>query len=356
MNATTTETTFHQQLIALVEALLAEAGAPGAAVAVLLDGETILEAGIGYRDAASTMPLPADARFYLYSLTKTLIAAAILQYVGRGALALDEPVQRYLPDLSLPAPIAVRRLLNHSAALPDYGGLAVYHEAVKTTPGRPWPPERFLQIAAAPEPSPPSWRYSNVGYLILKLLLEKVSGRSLRQALYDQLFAPLRLADSFVAESLGDAVTLTPAHSRILDPDGELQDITGHYHPGWVAHGVVISSARDVARLMLALFAGELLLPELRTAMAEPVLLPFDHPLFRRPAYGLGVMIDAASPHGLIIGHAGGGPGYATAALCLPDTGGHSLVTVAMANRDAPDLGLALAYRLAEATAQVLQP
>jgi D-alanyl-D-alanine carboxypeptidase len=346
---------FADRLIASVAGLLAEADAPGAAVALLLDGEPVVEAGVGFRDLARPVPLPADARFYLYSVTKTLIAGALLQHVARGTIALDRPIQDYLPDLSLPAPVTVRQALNHTAALPDYGGLPEYHTAVRDHPERPWSTGRFLQVAANPDPKPPNWRYSNVGYLILKLLLEKVAGRPLREALRAQLFAPLALANSFVAESLADAGTLTPGYSDYFAPDGELQDVSGRYHPGWVAHGVAISTAPEVSRLIHALLAGDLLPPELRAAMAEPVVLPFDHPIFRQPAYGLGVMIDAGSPYGPLLGHAGGGPGYATAALCWPNAAGHAIVAVALANRDANDLGLRIAHHLGTAVVEALE-
>lgn len=356
MNSSLADFLATRRLLATVAGLLDEAGAPGVAVSLLLDGAPLDEAGLGFRDLARTKPLPADARFYLYSLSKTLIAAALLQHVAAGRLDLDHPIQAYLPNLLLPQTVTVRRLLNHSAALPDYGSLPAYQEAIRSHPGEPWSVVRFLQVGAALEPRPPAWRYSNVGYLILKLLLEQVAGLSLRQALHAQLFAPLQLRHTFVAESLADAATLTPGYSDFFDPGGELQDVTPHYHPGWVAHGVVVSTAPETARLIHAILAGDLLPPALRAAMAEPVVLPFDHPLFRQPAYGLGVMIDAGEPHGPLLGHAGGGPGYATAALCWPSVGGHAIVAVALANRDAPDLGLRIAHRLGMAVVEAVQP
>jgi D-alanyl-D-alanine carboxypeptidase len=342
------------RLLAVAGEMLKESAAPGAAIAVWLDGVPILETGVGYADAGHSRPLPVSARFYLYSLTKTFIAAALLQQAARGALALDRPIQDYLPGLALPRPVTVRQLLNHSAALADYGGLAAYQEAVRSHPEVPWPEARFLALAASTEPAPPRWRYSNPGFLILKLLLQRISGASLQDALAAQLFMPIQLRDTFVAESLADAATLTPGYSRFFHPQEEPEDVTGRYHPGWVSHGVVISTARDTAHLFQALFAGDLLPPELRAAMAEPLVLPFTHPLFRQPAYGLGAMIDAASPYGLVIGHAGGGPGYATGALCFPQVAGHTITSVALANGDVPDLGLAIAHRLAADIAEAL--
>jgi D-alanyl-D-alanine carboxypeptidase len=342
-------------LMAAATELLEAATAPGAAVSLLVDGAPLVEAGLGFQDLARTTPLPHDARFYLYSVTKTLIAAALLQHVASSRLELDRPIQEYLPDLSLPAPVATRQLLNHSAALPDYGALPAYKDAVRQHPDQPWSVEQFLQVARQMESPAPAWHYSNAGYLILRLLLEKLSGRSLREALQEQLFTPLKLQHTFVAESLADAATLTPGYSGFFDPDGEPADMSGRYHPGWVAHGVVISTALETACLMHAILADDLLPRAQRAEMAEPVVLPFEHTLFQQPAYGLGVMIDAASPYGLLLGHAGGGPGYATAALCYPDVDGRSITAVALANDDASDLGLAIAHRLATAVAEELQ-
>lgn len=355
MNTDLIDPLFADKLTAAVAGLLGGTGTPGASVVLLLDGKPMLEAGVGCQDLSRTVPLAADASFYLYSLTKTLIAAALLQQVERGAVALDRPIQAYLPGAGLARAVSVRQLLNHTAALPDYGGMAAYHDAVRDHPGNPWPVARFLQLLEQMEEPVPRWRYSNVGYLLLRLLLEQVTGRSLREALHTQLFAPLGLQNSFVAETLADGSALTPGYSDFFAQDGPLENATGRYHPGWVAHGVVISTAPEVARLFQALFAGDLLSRSLREAMVEPVVLPFAHPFFAQPAYGLGVMIDAASPHGPLLGHAGGGPGYATGALCWPNVDGHTIVAVALANRDAPDLGLRIAHRLGATVAEALQ-
>jgi D-alanyl-D-alanine carboxypeptidase len=122
-----------------------------------------------------------------------------------------------------------------------------------------------------------------------------------------------------------------------------------------VSHGVVISTAPELARLIDALFTGRLLGAERRAAMLEPVLVPHQHPLFQQPAYGLGVMIDPQSRYGVIVGHGGGGPGYSAGALHLPDVHGHRITSIALANRDQDDLGLSLAFQLAMVAADALE-
>jgi len=345
-----------QQLIAVVERALDEAAAPGAAVAVLVDGRPLLQAGIGFQDAAQTTALAADAQFYIYSITKTLIAIATLQLVDRGKLALDDVVQKYLPDLPLDTSVTVRQLLNHSGGLPDYGGMAAYHEAVREKPGQPWRPEHFLEytlaggLAYAPGEG---WGYSNVGYLVLKLLLEQISEASLRQVLAREIFAPLGLQHTFVAETLLDAQDLTPGYSTLFSADNTLQEVTSRYHPGWVAHGVVVSTAPELGRILAATFGYQLLKPALLEAMLEPVIVPGRHPLFWQPAYGLGVMIDPESPYGAVVGHGGGGPGYSTGALVFPDRSGRQVISVALVNRDEADLGLTIVFNLADTLARM---
>src|SRR5690606_19963020 len=94
-------------------------------------------------------------------------------------------------------------------------------------------------------------------------------------------------------------------------------------------------TAGETALMLEALVSGRLLRPASLAAMLAPVAVPGEFPPFVRPAYGLGLMLDPASPYGLAAGHAGGGPGYATAAFHLPNVAGRRVTAVALLNRDA---------------------
>ena len=334
----------------LIAQALTGAHTPGAAVALIVDGRPWLEQGAGYRDLAQTEPLPVDARFYLYSITKTLIAIAVLQLVEQGPLTLDDPLREHLPAVPLEERVSVRQLLQHTGGLPDYGGLQNYTEAVRQHPGTPWTEKEFLAHTLSGGlhfPPGTGWSYSNIGYLLLKQLIRRLTGRSLQWALHEHLFAPLGLSHTFVAGSPADSDELTPGYSAFFNDEERLEEISGRYHPGWVSHGVVISTAPETARLFHALFAGHLLPPHLLAQMVVPVPVPVTHPLFVRPSYGLGLMLDPDSPYGLIAGHGGGGPGYDTAALHFADVGGREVVAVVLANAGRP-LAMDLAFRLVE--------
>lgn len=342
-------TELHDRLRAAVAQELATADTPGAAVALLLDGQPVLRSGVGFRDREQTTALDSEAQFYIYSVTKALTATVILQLAEQDQIALDAPVQTYLPQVALDTPVTIRQILNHTAGIPDYGGLPIYFESLRADPQHAWTSAEFLD-RTLPQglrfPPEQGWAYSNIGFLLLRQVIETVTHMPLGQAFHARLFPPLDLRQTFVPQSLADAQQLTPGYSSFFQPDGALADIRSLYDPGWVSHGVVISTAAELAQLIDAIFTGTLLSPQSRAAMLTPVMVPVQHPLFQQPAYGLGLMIDPQSAYGVIAGHGGGGPGYSAGALHVPDAQGHTITSVALANRDQPDLGLGIAFTL----------
>lgn len=341
--------TLKAHITTTVQRLLQETQTPGAAISLLLDGEPIFNGSVGFRNTESREALSDDARFYIYSITKIMVAVAVLQLVEREELALDDLIQHHLPDLPVTTPISLRQLLNHTGGLPDYGNLNAYTDAVRARPRRPWSAVEFLQNTWQGEllfPPGEGWHYSNLGYLLLVQVLEKQYGQPLAALLEKEIFTPLGLSDTYVATSLEGVEQLASGWTSYWNDDGRLEDMRWRYHPGWVAHGLVVSTASELAQFLQALFEGRLLSVLCLESMCEPHLVRISHPLFRQPAYGLGLMLDPASPHGMAAGHGGGGPGYSTAALHFSNVGGRQVVTVAFANRDHPDLGLQIATNL----------
>jgi D-alanyl-D-alanine carboxypeptidase len=344
-------------LTQVVEQELRKRDIPGGTVALFVDGRPILVEGVGYADLNLSQGLTGDAQFYLYSITKTILATAVLRLAEQGQLSLGDHVQRYLPDIPLPSQLTVRQILQHSGGLPDYGGLKAYSADLKSDPRRPWTDEAFLSRALSQgfvfQPGK-GWAYSNIGYLLVRLLLERVSQRTLPVVLDNLVFRPIGLRQTFVAKSLADAAKLTPGYSSELETDNELHDVTQRYDPRWVSHGVVISTASDLALTFEALFTGALLAPESLDSMMDAVVVPGKHPPFVQPAYGLGLMIDCRSPFGMVVGHGGGGPGYSTAAFHYSDVGGHPVTAVALVNRDQPGAGTDIVFALVQAHASGL--
>ncbi|MCC6313812.1 MAG: beta-lactamase family protein [Thermomicrobiales bacterium] len=335
-----------------IAAVLRTADAPGAAVALVVDGRPTLSVGVGHRNLARDLPLDAAARTYAYSITKTMLAVAALRLAETGRLMLDAPIRAILPDAALSERATLRRLLNHTAGVPDYGAMPEHHAALRADPTAPWTSAEFLDRTLPGGlrfPPGEGWGYSNIGYLLVRLAIERTTGQSLRTAL---VFRPAAMRQTCIAESLADAAGLTPGYSILLDRDGALRDMTRRYHPGWVSHGAAIATAADLTRFLEALFSDRLLRPESLATMLEVTPVPGAHPPFVRPAYGLGLMIDLGSPWGTVAGHAGSGPGYATAAFHATDAAGRRVTSAALVNRDGSDAATRIAFALIAACAQ----
>lgn len=346
------DSNFQATLSAAVERTLAQAQIPGAAIALRIDGQPRLNLGIGYQDSHQTEPLPEEASFYIYSVTKTLMAAAVLHQMSQGRLDLDAPIQHYWPDFPVVTPLTLRQILSHTSGLPDYGGLPAYSAAVKVTPGAPWSADAFLEIAHSQgllfDPGQ-GWSYSNIGYLALKLLLETITGQPLQGVLNQLIFAPLALRQTFVASRLEDVTGLTPGYTSAFGDN--LQDMSQRYHPGWVSHGVVVSTASELAAMMDALLTGQILDLALVEQMAQPVHSLGPHPPLQTVGCGLGLFIDTDSPYGRVMGHNGGGPGYSIAAFHFSALAGRPTTIAAATNREGNNVGLDVAYAVARVLA-----
>lgn len=343
----------------------------------------------GLADVDAGTPMPRAARCYVYSITKTFIAARVLQLVERGALGLDEPLVGRLPECGCAPEVTVRRLLNHTAGVPSYTDLPDYGAAVAASPGEPWSLDPVIErCCRAPQDFAPGtgWRYSNTGYALLHRLIETITGASFAENVRAHVAAPLGLDATAAATAVGkstgavvadrtgggsgratagasadtaaivvgkavstdgatgDGRRLTPGYDRELHGSDEPLDIVPLYHPYWCLTGLVASTTEDIARFYARLLAGELISPASLDAMRTAVpCAPDDdgtdhppHPFFRRPAYGLGLMIDERWPHGGLYGHGGDGPGFNTWAMHLPGFHGHALTIVAFCNTSMP--------------------
>jgi D-alanyl-D-alanine carboxypeptidase len=240
------------------------------------------------------------AQYPVYSVTKTAVAAAVLLLVREGA------VER----------ASVQRLLDHTSGLRDYGALPDYHDAVRARPGSAWDDDEFLARTAAAGPSfepGKGWAYSNTGYLLLRRLLEEHGG-------FAAFLPRLGLADTTVAERTADLDAAVPAPSGLL-LDG-VQDVRTVYDPHWVGHRTLLARAEDLLGFWRDLPAE---------ILDERSFVPVggDAPGFVRPCYGLGVMADPGNELGTIVGHGGGGPGYAAAVFALPRADALAIVLAA---------------------------
>jgi D-alanyl-D-alanine carboxypeptidase len=267
-------------------------------------------------------------RHLVYSVTKTYLGVLCL----RLELDLEAPVTVWIDDPRLP-PASLRQLLNHTSGIPDYGRLPEYGAAVRDSPSEPWSDDELLAraLAGGPDFAPgEGWAYSNTGYLLVRRIVDQVAPGGFAGALQTELLDPLGLAGTSLALELDDLAELVPGLSIELGGD-----VRGRYHPRWVGHRTLASTAADQRRFWTALARGELCELELLT---EAVEIGFDAPGFARPSYGLGVMTDPGRPDGLLIGHGGGGPGYAAACFALLRKRDDPLVAIELSGDERVDV------------------
>lgn len=298
---------------------ISEISAKRISAAIIAGGEMICCAREKLPDTPSWFS--SASSFLLYSLTKTLISICILKLFNAGRLSLDDNLGKWFPKLNNSCGISLFNCLRHTGGLPDYGGLGEYHNAVKAG-CKPWTFDEFLRRTVKNEllfKPGDNFAYSNIGYMLLKRILEIEYGTSFSDIITREIFNPLSLKSACVIESKNELLNVILGSSSYLRAEGTPGNVYEKYDPGWVSHGVAAADAYETALIYNGLFNGKILHRDTVNAMTVsfPVAGVTGRP-FSNPGYGLGLMIDD-SYRGKICGHTGGGPGSSAACYTLLD-------------------------------------
>ncbi|MBD8101369.1 serine hydrolase domain-containing protein [Plantibacter sp. CFBP 8775] len=302
---------------------LVDAGYPAALASVIgPDGEAIdVAAGIG--DLATDEPAPVDGEVRIASNTKMFVSTVVLQLVQEGKVALDAPIDTYLPGLITGdgidgTRISVRQLLQHTAGLPEYADqIAADAFAAQE---RYISPRDMLEIALAkPAVFAPGerWAYSNTNYLVLGLMVEHVTDRALAQQIDERIVKPLDLEHTYFPAPGELELRGEHPHGYHAKTVGDLLDITAlDTSFAWSA-GALVSTPHELNVFMKALLDGELLEKETLAEMQTTV--PAGDELWPGAGYGLGLQSYPLSCGGVAWGHGGDIPGTQTRNAVGPD-------------------------------------
>ncbi|MGP0223597.1 serine hydrolase domain-containing protein [Paenarthrobacter sp. NCHU4564] len=279
----------------------------------------------GRRDPNEGEPAQPGDRFSIGSVTKSIVAVAVLQLVDEGSIGLDDPVNGLLisfqQTLRPPSDITVRQLLNHTSGMPDFVAAlergASHRDVVRTRVSM----QRALELAAT-EPwdlrSVGLFAYSNSNYIALGQLVEKLRARPLGEVLDEKIFQPLGLEQT----SLGEPDRNVPDNLRAyITVDTEQIEVTQPEVVVGSPAGGVVSTTEDVNDFYRGLLTGKLLssasLERMKTELSGD--------------YGLGIVRfpDACGSSTYRYGHPGSIYGYLTVALASDD--GSRQVTLGMA-------------------------
>jgi CubicO group peptidase (beta-lactamase class C family) len=224
---------------------------PGVAVAIVIDGKVAHVATAGYQDEAAQLPVTSDTVFRIGSVTKTMTAAAILSLRDAGKLGLDEPATKYLPELKkvqYPSrdsrPITLRHLLTHSAGLArDLNGGAVHPLRKGVTSA-----ELSGVLDGMPLAFAPGSRnlYSNLGFALLGVVVERVAKVSYRDYLTKHFFQPLAMSSAAWERGKVPSARLAVSYEP---KDGALSRVPEHEQLGiGEASGGLYLSTADLGR------------------------------------------------------------------------------------------------------------
>ena len=168
---------------------------PGASVLVLRDGQPIVRAGYGLSDLETHTPATATTNYRLASVTKQFTAASILLLAEDGKLKLTDPIRKWLPTLPKAAePITIRHLLTHTSGLIDYEDVIPGQlQGAAARCGRAEVAESQDRLYFHPGSD---YRYSNSGYSLLALIVERASGRTFATFLRERIFQPLGMSNT----------------------------------------------------------------------------------------------------------------------------------------------------------------
>jgi D-alanyl-D-alanine carboxypeptidase len=307
---------------------------PGAVVGVWIPGKAPFVKAIGLSNISSETPMALDDKFRVGSNTKTFVVTVLLQLVDEKKLDLDDPLSKFNLGVKVPNAehITVRQLCQMESGLLD-----VYHapemDKMDITVNSKFTPQELVAIAVKNPPlfAPGAkWNYSNTNYLLLGMIIEAVTKRSVADEIKDRLIVPLELKNTTFP--LTDPAMPTPfSHGYALDKNGHWEDNTVSLSPSltWAA-GVMVSDMRDMKKWVKAYVTGAT--NSAATQKARLTCVPIGK---EGLSFGLGIGCS-----GGWFGYTGGIPGYNTGAYYLPAKDA-TIIAFVNSQVEKPDPGVA---------------
>jgi len=277
-------------------------------LAIVKEGRVLYTRSIGYGQISATekKPLTAANRFRIGSITKTFTATIILQLVDEGKLKLTDTLNKFLPQVPNADKITILQILSHRSGIPNIFREQNAQGNIKTT-GMTKEEHLAMIVKATPDFEPGTKSlYSNSGYFVLGLIIEKLTGKSYEAVLQEKISKKIGLNDTYLATGKID-VNKYESLTYFKLPGADWKQVQ-ETHPSLLfSAGAIVSTPYDLAKFIQALFDGKLLSQE-----------SLDQMKTMRDGEGLG-MVTFELAGKTFYGHTGGADNYGAWIAYLPE-------------------------------------
>jgi D-alanyl-D-alanine carboxypeptidase len=274
-----------------------------------------------------------DNVFQIGSNTKAFTSVIILKLEAEGVLSIDDTLGKWLPQYPEWKHVTIRQLLDMTSGIPTYDATPAWEDQVSNEPYAKSTPEQLVAFVYPAHKQPGRWEYSNTGYILAQLIIDKASWWHSYQTELDRLISETCLHDTFYEANFYPASvnrrlvsgyyvnTDDPGLAKLLGRD------TKDFSLGWTqGAGGMISTPEDLTTWVRDLFEGDVLAPQQKMELQSLVAVPggesIDETSEKHPqAFGLGVFQITAPPLGLFWGYVGSTLGYRAAYSYLPESG-----------------------------------
>jgi D-alanyl-D-alanine carboxypeptidase len=320
----------------IVDRALEQMGAPSASVAIVMNGQIAYVHAYGDAKISPKTAARPEMRYSIGSISKQFTATAVLMLAEQGKLSLDDPVAKYIPNLTRANEVTIRELLSHTSGYQDYWP----QDYVPPFMSQPITAEKILDLwARKPLDFDPGtkWQYSNTNYVIAGVIVEKVCGMPLLQFLQQRLFDPLGMQhiEDVNLHKLGETdatgyMRYALGPPRVAPKEGA----------GWLfAAGELAMPASELAKWDIGMLHQQLLKPATYSEMETEVKLKNG----RGSGYALGLQTGNIAGH-RAIRHGGEVSGFTAQNIVFPDD---NMAVAVLTNQDANGAASFIARQIA---------